>query len=101
FLFAAEEDFGIVVVEAQAAGTPIIAYGKGAVLETVVSGRSGLFYSQQDTESVIDAIQKFEKCDFDPYWIRQHAQKFSRQRFLKEFKQFVEEKIEEFHEIRH
>jgi glycosyltransferase involved in cell wall biosynthesis len=94
FCFAAEEDFGIVVVEAQAAGTPVIAYGKGAVLETVIPGRSGLFYPQQDVGSLIEAIREFEKTEFDPYQIREHAQKFSRQRFIKEFQQFVEGKCE-------
>lgn len=100
FLFAAEEDFGIVVVEAQAAGTPVIAFGKGATLETVIDGRTGLFYPKQTVSSLIHALQEFERQEFDPLQIRQHAQKFNRQRFIKEFKQFVDTKIEEFHEIR-
>jgi glycosyltransferase involved in cell wall biosynthesis len=101
FLFAAEEDFGIVVVEAQAAGTPVIAFGKGAVLETVIPGQTGLFYPHQDVASLVDAIEKFEKMKFEPDQIRDHAQKFNRQRFIQEFKHFVETKIEDFHEIRH
>lgn len=101
FLFAAEEDFGIVVVEAQAAGTPVIAFGKGAVLETVVPGQTGLFYPQQDLYSMIAAIREFEKKEFDPYQIRSHAQRFNRQRFMKEFKQFVERKKEQFNEVCH
>jgi glycosyltransferase involved in cell wall biosynthesis len=93
FLFAAEEDFGIVVVEAQAAGTPVIAFGKGACLETVVPGRTGIFYPRQSIDSLIEAIHVFEKTTFDPAEIRAHAQKFNRQRFIEEFKQFVAMKI--------
>lgn len=101
FLFAAEEDFGIVVVEAQAAGTPVIAFGKGAALETVVADQTGLFYDKQDVTSLIAAVQEFEKKEFDPNQIRAHAQKFNRQRFVTEFKHFVEQKKEHFNEMRH
>jgi glycosyltransferase involved in cell wall biosynthesis len=100
FLFAAEEDFGIVVVEAQAAGTPVIAFGRGAVLETVVSGRTGLFYQEQTVNSLITTLQEFEQRQFDPVLIREHAQQFNRSRFVREFRQFVDTKIEEFHEMR-
>ncbi len=92
FVFAAEEDFGIVVVEAQAAGTPVICFGKGAVLETVVSGRTGLFYPEQNIASLIHAINDFDKHVFNPHEVRIHAQQFNRQRFVKEFKQFVDSK---------
>ncbi|MBS0604819.1 MAG: glycosyltransferase [Verrucomicrobia bacterium] len=101
FLFAAEEDFGIVVVEAQAAGTPVIAFGKGAALETVVEGQTGLFFKEQTVASLCDSIREFERRSFDPETIRRHAQSFSRARFISEFKQFVETKTEDFHEIRH
>lgn len=101
FIFAAEEDFGIVVVEAQAAGTPVIAFGKGAALETVLPDTSGVFFKEQTVGSLIEAIHNFEKRTFDPYKIRACAEQFNRQRFTNEFKQFVETKIEEFHEIRH
>jgi len=93
FLFAAEEDFGIVVVEAQAAGTPVIAFGKGAVRETVVPGKTGLFFAEQTVASICSAIQEFEKRGFDPEELRRHAQQFSRERFIQEFKQFVEQKM--------
>lgn len=101
FLFAAEEDFGIVVVEAQAAGTPVIAFGKGAALETVIPDKTGIFYYQQDLSSMIAAIQGFERKEFDPHLIRNHAERFNRQRFVSEFKQFVKEKTEVFNEVRH
>lgn len=101
FVFAAEEDFGIVVVEAQAAGTPVIAYGKGAALETVVDGKTGLFFQEQTVRSLCDAIIKFEQREFDPQVIRRHAETFCESRFRQEFTQFVKEKSEAFHEVRH
>ncbi len=101
FLFAAEEDFGIVVVEAQAAGTPVIAFGRGGALETVTAGQTGLFYDKQDVPSLIAAVQEFEKKEFNPSQIRAHAKKFNRQRFVNEFTQFVEQKKEQFNEMCH
>jgi len=97
FLFAADEDFGLSPVEAQAAGTPVIAYGKGGVLETVVENQTGLFFRQQDVESIIDAIQRFEKREFCSLEIRQHALQFDETRFKNEFQQFVKEKLDEFY----
>jgi glycosyltransferase involved in cell wall biosynthesis len=101
FLFAAEEDFGIVVVEAQAAGTPVIAFGRGAALETVIPGKTGLFFEEQTEASLCQAIQDFETREFDPMAAWTHAQKFNRERFVGEFKQFVAQKVEAFDEIRH
>jgi glycosyltransferase involved in cell wall biosynthesis len=110
FLFAAEEDFGILPVEAQACGTPVIAYGKGGSLETVVPlqepgpGRengktppTGLFFHEQTPDALIKAINIFEKNrdKFDGQQIRNHAIKFSRERFEHEFKAFVEAKAAE------
>ena len=98
FIFAAEEDFGIVLVEAQACGTPVIAYGKGGAVEIVIEGKTGLFFKEQNVESLIEAIKVFEKQEdkFDPTEIRQNAQRFSKNRFRREFKAFVDEKIENF-----
>ncbi len=101
FVFAAEEDFGIAPVEAQAAGTPVIAFGKGAALETVSAGTTGLFFHEQKVDSLVEALLTFEKQPFDPVQIRRHAMAFNKDRFIKEFKQFVEKKIEEHHEIHH
>jgi glycosyltransferase involved in cell wall biosynthesis len=98
FIFAAEEDFGICVVEAQAAGIPIIALGKGATLETVVEQKTGLFFKDQTVASLLDTIAHFEKQEFDPHKIRQHAQKFSKQRFHTEFRNLMSEKIKEKYE---
>jgi len=98
FIFAAEEDFGIIPVEAQACGTPVIAYGKGGVTETVIEKQTGLFFYKQTPEVIMEIIRKFEKIEdrFDPYIIRRNAERFSKQRFKKEFKTFVDKKIKEF-----
>lgn len=91
FIFAAEEDFGIVPVEAQACGTPVIAFGKGGAVETVIDGVTGSFFNEQSVESIVDAVNRFENnySNFSPEKIRQNAERFSVQRFQKEFSDFV------------
>ncbi|CAM3757360.1 glycosyltransferase family 4 protein [Mucilaginibacter galii] len=95
FVFAAEEDFGIVPVEAQACGTPVIAFGKGGVLESVIDGITGVFYKEQTSDSLIQAVSEFEtnKSKFDPLVIRKHAEKFSSERFKEQFLNFVNAKL--------
>ncbi|MCE8040712.1 glycosyltransferase family 4 protein [Halomonas daqingensis] len=97
FVFAAEEDFGIIPVEAQACGTPVIAYGKGGARETVVSGETGVFFDEQTEASLQAAIGRFE-ADFviDPWKIRQHAERFSTAVFQERFKSFVESRCQDF-----
>lgn len=87
FVFAAEEDFGMLPVEAQACGTPVIAYGKGGVLESVVENKTGIYFSEQSIEAIIGAVQVFEhrSVEFDPTIIAEHAKMFSSQRFRNEF----------------
>jgi len=91
-VFTADEDFGIVPLEAMAAGKPVIAYGRGGVLETIVSGRTGLFFSEQTAEAVAAAVQRFESIEhvFDPIEIAAHARTFSKERFKQAFRDFVE-----------
>ena len=90
FVFAAEEDFGIAPVEAQACGTPVIAYGKGGVLETVVDGKTGLFFGEQTCESIINSVKAFESQMADCLYrdIRNTAARFSNNRFINEFNNY-------------
>ncbi len=94
FVFAAEEDFGIAVVEAEAAGTPVIALGRGGSLETVVEGKTGIFFQEPSVASLCDAVVAFEKKDFDPQAIAHHAKQFGKERFIQEWKRWVEDKYE-------
>lgn len=92
FVFAAEEDFGIVPLEAQACGTPVIAYGRGGVLDTVLEGKTGLFFHEQTVDSIVDSIGVFEKSAdslLEPEKIRAHAEHFSTKVFKKNFHAFV------------
>jgi len=100
FIFPGEEDFGITPLEAQACGRPVIAFGRGGTLETVVDGQTGLFFDQQDTESLKFALKRFIDCEatFDPKVIRQQAEGFSVDRFLREFGSAVNERYKEFEE---
>jgi glycosyltransferase involved in cell wall biosynthesis len=93
FVFAAIEDFGMLPLEAQACGTPVIAYGKGGSLETVKHGVTGILYKEQNINSIVDAVDKFEQMSFDPVIIRAHAENFSTEIFKNNFLSFVEEKI--------
>ncbi|MBM4264949.1 MAG: glycosyltransferase family 4 protein [Deltaproteobacteria bacterium] len=102
-LFPGEEDFGIVALEAQACGRPVIAYGKGGVLESVigvganVAHPTGVFFPEQTEASLIEAIKGFERSmsTFDPVCLRAHAAKFSRERFKDEIARFIAEKLRE------
>ncbi|HEX8913178.1 MAG TPA: glycosyltransferase, partial [Humisphaera sp.] len=78
FVFAGEEDFGIVPVEAQACGTPVVAFGRGGVTETVVDGTTGVFFHEQTPDAVAEAIRRFERHGaWDPAVIRRNAERFS------------------------
>jgi len=93
FVCAAEEDFGISIVEAQAAGCPVIAYKGGGALETVIDGVTGLFFPEQTAASLIEAVERFQAtvhC-FHREEMVGNAQKFSKERFRAAFQEFVEQ----------
>jgi len=94
FVFAAEEDFGIVPLEAQACGTPVIAFGKGGALDTVLDGKTGIYFMEQTTSSIIDAVKTFENNNelWSASEIRKHAESFSTDVFKQNFSQFVKSK---------
>lgn len=107
-LFPGEEDFGIVPVEAQSCGRPVIAYGRGGVLETVICDRTdgqfkpesstGIFFPEQSVEAMVDAMQLFEEAEqrFIPSFIHQHVECFDICRFKSAMWRFVDEKLAEF-----
>lgn len=91
FLCATEEDFGIAIVEAQAAGCPVLAYGRGGALETVQAGVTGNFFSEQSVECLVEALQRFERthASFQTGAMVQQAQRYNTERFKREFLEFV------------
>ncbi len=98
FVFAAAEDFGIALVEAQAAGAPVIAYGKGGAVETVIPGVTGLLFPEQTVTSLMEAIRTFEQKQFlfDVEKMRHHADRFSPERFRQELSTYIDRKWTEF-----
>jgi glycosyltransferase involved in cell wall biosynthesis len=90
-LFPQKEDFGMALLEANACGRPVIAYGAGGALETVLDGRTGVLFSEQSVESLTEAIESFEGRDFDPAAIRDHAELFSKQRFIATMRTLVDD----------
>ena len=91
-----EEDFGIAPLEAQAAGRPVIAFAGGGALETVAQGTTGIFFHEPTPESLVGAVQRFERASFEPTRIREHAQQFDRSAFQTRFGSYVREKCAEF-----
>ena len=83
-LFPGEEDFGIVPVEAQAAGVPVIAYGVGGAVESVLDGRTGVLFDEQSAAGLAAAIERFEGLELDGETARENARRFGRERFRAE-----------------
>ena len=88
-IFTGEEDFGLTPIEAQASGTPVIAFRGGGALETIIAGQTGLFYDIQDPVSLIESIKIFEKNIFDPSKCRANALKFDYKIFKRKITEFV------------
>ena len=85
FLFPGEEDFGITPVEAMAAGRPVIAYGRGGVLDSVVEGETGIFFGEQTVESLIEALDCFEQKTFSAQVAMRRAGQFDEHTFREAF----------------
>ena len=93
-IFSAEEDFGLTPVETQACGSPVIAFGRGGACETVIDGKTGVFFAEQTVPALKEALDRFEKLDaegaFKPEEIVRHAHTFSESRFIADFTAAVE-----------
>jgi len=97
FVFAAIEDFGIAPVEAQACGTPVVAFARGGVTESVVDGRTGSLFEEQSAASIVAAIERFEASAwaFSPAAIRENAERFGTERFKRELVAYVDAAFEQ------
>jgi glycosyltransferase involved in cell wall biosynthesis len=98
FIFTAEEDFGIIVVEAMACGTPVVAFKRGGASETVINNKTGILFDSQTEESIIEAVRKLDSDEdkFNSKIIREYSEKFSRKTFEKNITEFVNQKAKQF-----
>lgn len=94
FILAGEEDFGITPLEAQSFGKPVIAFGKGGALETVIEGETGLFFREATVESLLESLQRFNSHYFDPQKIQEHAASFGVERFKTQILACIHQSLE-------
>ncbi|MBV9355379.1 MAG: glycosyltransferase [Chloroflexi bacterium] len=92
-VFPGEEDFGIAPLEANASGRPVIAYAAGGALDTVLDGETGVLFSPQTPEALMDAVKRVETTTWDPWALRAHAERFDTCVFKQQFCSFVEQSI--------
>ena len=95
-VFPGEEDFGLTLVEAQACGRPVVAYAAGGSLETVIDGKTGVFFHEQDATALREALERFEEIEFDSARIRANAERFDSDVFSNRISAFVEAKHNEY-----
>lgn len=88
---ARDEDFGMTVVEAQAAGTPVIAFNGGGFRESIIDGKTGILVDDTDIKTLKEAFEKFEKKKWENKLIQKHAEKFSKERFVREIEKYIED----------
>ncbi len=95
-IFPGEEDFGIVPVEVMASGRPVLAYGRGGAMDTVIEGVSGMLFAEQSVEALIDCVERFEQTEerFIPSRIRAHSLRFSKQAFKEKISQLIGKEFE-------
>jgi glycosyltransferase involved in cell wall biosynthesis len=95
-IFPGEEDFGMVPVEAQACGCPVIALGRGGALESVVPGKTGFFFPEPSPESLIECVEKFRRADINPAAARENAQRFAVENFRQKFVDYLSDACPQF-----
>ena len=98
FVFPGEEDFGISPLEAQAAGRPVVAYGGGGALETVLPGVTGVFFGEKSAQSLAEAVRGFDAGAYDPATIRRHAEGFSTEVFKDKIVRFIGSSLDRMRE---
>ncbi len=95
-IIAADEDFGLTAVEALSSGKPVIAYRDSGIAESVTDGVTGILFSQQSAESLIEALKKFETLNFNSKEIHESAEKFSEKRFQTDIKGTVDKLYKDY-----
>ncbi|MFC1623076.1 glycosyltransferase [Patescibacteria group bacterium] len=98
FVFPQEEDFGIVAIEAMAAGRPLIAYKGGDIVENMEDGKTGVFFEKQTSEDIIGAVKRFESHEYESEYIQNIARKFDRNDFKRKIKKYIEKELMDFKE---
>ena len=91
FIYPAEEDFGLALVEAQACGRPVVAYGRGGALESVVDGKTGVLFTEQTADALSAAVDRLEGLQLNTGEIRDNALRFSHRSFEREMARFVDD----------